>query len=589
MGMTNNGLSHWQAEAEGIELLDLTIGDLLDQRAEALPTQEAIVYSCYPEFGDALNIRWTYQDYRDRANAIAKGLLALSLQKGDHIAVLAANIPEWPLLMMAAAKLGLVLVTINPVLGASEVEYILKQGDVRALFFMARVRDYDHLATIASLTTPGARHGEVTSESLPMLRYVSLMGMPPAGLMQQEGWRPTHLREMIAGGAAISDETLDERQASVSPSDPAILMYTSGTTGFPKGALLTHSGLVNNAVVYEKRLEPFAHREGLTLRELRGNAWFPFFHVAGIVICLLAPLYAGSTVYPLLAFDPVKAMQVISRERCLLAGGVSTMIQGLLGHPDFANYDLSSLKVIGTGGAPVPLFLMEQVKARLGADVFICFGQTEGSCCITMTLADDPFALKAATVGKPLPHIEVKITHPVTGEIVPVGERGELCYRGFVAMMGYYKMPEKTAETIDSEGWLHSGDLAAMNAQGYLNIVGRLKDMVIRGGENLFPREIEEFLIRHPKVADVQVVGVPDAFFGEELLAVVIPRADAHLTEQELRDYCKGQISHQKVPHYFQFVDYYPLTASGKVQKFVLRERAVKALGLEEVANVRTA
>lgn len=588
MDMTTGGLSYWQAESEGIDLLDTTIGDLLDRRADELPSQEAIVYSCYPEFGDALNIRWTYREYRDRANAVAKGLMARGLKKGDHIAVLAANLPEWPLLMLGAAKAGLALVTINPLLQATEVEYILKQGDVRVLFFMARVRTYDHLATLRSLMTPGAKNGEVTSERLPMLNVVSLLGLAPAGL-EQEGWRPTFLHEVVAAGAQVSDAQLDERQASVSPSDPAILMYTSGTTGFPKGALLTHYGLVNNAVVYSKRLEPFAQREGLDLRQIRGNTWFPFFHVAGIVTGLLAPLYEGSTVYPLLAFDPVKALQVISAERLFRSGGVSTTIQAMLLHPDCASYDLSSLKVVGSGGAPVPLFLMEQVKDRLGADVFICFGQTEGSCCITMTLADDPFELKAATVGKPLPHLEVKITDPATGEIVPVGERGELCYRGFLVMAGYYQMPEKTAETIDSEGWLHSGDLATMNAQGYLNIVGRLKEMVIRGGENLFPVEIEEFLIRHPKVANAQVVGVPDAFFGEELLVVVIPRPGEELTEAELRAYCQGKISHQKIPRYFQFVESYPVTGSGKVQKFVLREQAIKALGLEEVANRKTA
>jgi fatty-acyl-CoA synthase len=394
---------------------------------------------------------------------------------------------------------------------------------------------------------------------------------------------------VVAAGAQLSDAQLDERQASVSPSDPAILMYTSGTTGFPKGALLTHYGLVNNAVVYSKRLEPFAQREGLDLRQIRGNTWFPFFHVAGIVSGLLAPLYEGSTVYPLLAFDPTKALQVISAERLFRSGGVSTTIQALLLHPDWASYDLSSLKVVGSGGAPVPLFLMEQVKDRLGADVYICFGQTEGSCCITMTLADDPFELKAATVGKPLPHLEVKITDPATGQIVPVGQRGELCYRGFLVMAGYYQMPQKTAEVMDADGWLHSGDLATMNAQGYLNIVGRLKEMVIRGGENLFPVEIEEFLIRHPKVVNAQVVGVPDAFFGEELLAVVIPRSGEELSEAELRAYCQGQISHQKIPRYFQFVESYPVTGSGKVQKFVLREQAIKALGLEEVANRKTA
>jgi fatty-acyl-CoA synthase len=589
MGMTTDGLSCWQAESEGIDLLDTTIGDLLDRRADELPEMEAIVYSCYPEFGDELNIRWTYQEYRERANQVAKGLLALGLGKGDHIAVLAVNLPEWPLLMMAAAKAGLVLVTVNPVLRETEIEYMLKQGDVQALFFMARVRDYDHLATIQSLLTPGPHNGEVTSERLPMLHYVSLMGLPPAGLLEQEGWRPRLFQELIAKGAVISDEALHEQQASVRPSDATMLIYTSGTTGFPKGALLSHHGLVNNAALSVEWFAPLRARVGQEMKDTRTCQVFPFFHAAGIVGGILCPLYSGGTVCTLLAFDPVKSLQVISHEHCTLISAVPTMLIAMLQHPDFSNYDLSSLIVVTSGAAPVPVSLMEQVKARIGADVAIVFGQTEGSCCLTATLPDDSFELKSATVGKPLPHIDVKIIDPVTGMVVPIGVRGELCYRGFVTMMSYYKMPEKTTETIDGDGWLHSGDLATMNAQGYINIVSRLKDMVIRGGENLFPAEIEEFLIRHPKVADVQVVGVPDAFFGEELLAAVIPKAGEQVTEQELCDYCLGQISHQKIPRYFQFVQSYPLTASGKVQKFVLREQAIKELKLEDVAKIRTA
>jgi fatty-acyl-CoA synthase len=588
MGMTNDGLSYWQAESGGVALLDTTFGDLLDQRASELPDHEAIVYSCYPEFGGALDIRWTYRDYRDRANAVAKGLMALGLKKGDHIAVWAANLPDWPLLMMGAAKASLVLVTINPVLQAREVEYILKQGDVKALFFMARVRDFDHLATINALVTPGARNGEVSSERLPMLRFVSLMGMPPTGLFEQAGWRPTLLREVIAAGASISDQALSERQASVMPDDPMILMYTSGTTGFPKGALLTHYGLVNNAVVITEWFVPLFRREGVELQDIRSCVLFPFFHVAG-VIGLLLPLYTGGTAHPVLAFDPVKTMQIISSEHCTLTSAVPTMLFAILQHPDFASYDLSSLKGLSSGAAPVPVSLMEQVKERIGADISIVFGQTEGSCCLTATLPDDPFELKSSTVGKPLPYVDVKVVDPAKGEVVPVGQRGEFLYRGFLAMLGYYKMPERTSETIDDEGWLHSGDLVTMNAEGYINIVGRLKDMVIRGGENLFPFEIEEFLIRHPKIADVQVLGVPDKFFGEELLAVVIPKRGEQLTEDELREFCKGKISHQKTPRYFLFVESYPMTGSGKVQKYVLRDQAIKTLGLEEAAQIKTA
>ncbi len=580
MSMTTDGLSHWQAETEGIDLLDTTIGDLLDRRADELPAQEAVVYSCYPEFGDALNLRWTYQEYRERANQVARGLMALGLNKGDHIAVWAINLPEWLLLMMGTAKAGLVLVTVNPVLRAAEIEYILKQGDVRALFCMAKIRDHNCLATVRSLTTPGATHGEVTSERLPKLRYVSLMDMPSAGLVEEHGWRPALWSEMVAHGTQVSDAALSARQASVKSTDAAMILYTSGTTGFPKGAMLHHHGILNNAMLS-------ARRWGLRHSDRYCNP-MPFFHAGGCVVIVLGTLYAGATLHSLLAFDPLKALQIISQERCTTFLGVPTMLLAMLQHPDFATHDLASLSRVCTGGAPVPVALMEQVKERMGADVCIVFGQTE-TILITQTLPDDPFERKAATVGIPLPHTEVKILNPTTGDTVPCGERGELCCRGYLVMAGYYQMPEKTAETIDNEGWLHTGDLATMNAQGYVNIVGRLKDMVIRGGENLFPAEIEEFLIRHPKVADVQVLGVPDAFFGEELLAVVIPKAGEQLTEQELRDYCQGQISHQKIPRYFEFVESYPLTASGKVQKFVLRERAIQTLGLEDVAKIKTA
>src|SRR5438552_2926549 len=325
MGIINNNLSYWQAETEGIELIETTIGDLLDSHADEIPQQEAVVYSCYSEFGGALDIRWSYSEFRERVNAVARGLMALGLQKGEHIAVWAANLPEWLLLYMAAAKAGLVLVTINPVLRAQEVEYILKQGDVSALFFMARVRDHDCLATIRSMITPGAKHGEVTSERLPVLRYVSLLGAPPADLLEQEGWRPTLFREMVADGAQISVEALHERQPSVTPGDAVMMQYTSGTTGFPKGVVLTHRNILNNAMVFASRWEMHQDERNCTC--------MPYFHVGGCVLAVLGNLYAGSTMHPLIAFDPLKTLQVISGERCNTLGGVPTMLLAMMQHP----------------------------------------------------------------------------------------------------------------------------------------------------------------------------------------------------------------------------------------------------------------
>src|SRR5712691_1296156 len=581
MSMSNDGLSHWQAETEGIDLLEMTIGDLLDRRADALPLHEAVVYSCSPEFDGIHKVLWTYQEYRERANQVALGLMALGLNKGDHIAVWATNLPEWVLLEMAAAKAGLVLVTVNPAYRAHELEYVLKQGDVRALFLMAQVRDHDCLATLRSLVTPGTRNGDVSSERLPLLRSACLLGTVPEGILEQERWRPTLFREMVTAGSQISADALRARQALVRPQHPAQIQYTSGTTGFPKGAILQHRSILNNAMIV-------ARQWGLGSHDRHCNL-MPFFHTAGCVIGVLGPLAAGAAMHPLLTFHPLTALQVISHEHCTTLLAVPTMLLAMLQHPDFETYDLSSLARVGTGGTSVPVSLIEQVTERMGADVCNFFGQTEASPFITKTLPDDPFERKAATVGLPLPHSEVKLINPATGNLVPCGERGELCCRGYQVMAGYYKMEDATNAAIDSEGWLHTGDLATMNAQGYLNIVGRLKEMVIRGGENIFPREIEEFLVRHPKVADVYVVGVPDAFFGEELLAVVRLREGTAVTEQELRAFCKGKMSHQKIPRYFQFVDAYPMTASGKVQKFVLREQAIQVLGLQESTTIKRA
>ncbi len=357
MGMTNDGLSLWQAETASDPLLETTVGDLLDRRADEIPSQEAVVYSCYPEFGGALDIRWTYRQYREFADEVARGLMALGLHKGEHIAVWAANLPEWLLLQMGAAKAGLVLVTINPAYQAAELEYVLKQGDVAALFFMGRIRNHDCLATVSSLVTPGMQYGEVSSERLPALRYVCTVGLAPASKTGQQDWRPALFREMLAGGASVSEEARRERQRSVQPTDAAMIQYTSGTTGFPKGAILSHRGIVNNAIGFASRNE--------TLQEDRTCTAMPFFHVGGCVLAVLGSLYTGTPLHPMLAFDPLKILQMISSERCTTMGGVPTMLMAMMQHPEFASFDLSSLRFVVSGGALVPVFLMEQVKERM--------------------------------------------------------------------------------------------------------------------------------------------------------------------------------------------------------------------------------
>jgi fatty-acyl-CoA synthase len=387
--------------------------------------------------------------------------------------------------------------------------------------------------------------------------------------------------DIVALGQRIADEALQERRASVTPEDVAMIMYTSGTTGFPKGAMLTHDNIVNQM-------------ESATLNQ-DYSYWryvnpMPLFHIAGSNFVIFSVL-SGFTLIQLIAFDPVKELELLDQEQGTSSFLVPTMLIAMLNHPRFlaGEFDLSSFEQVFTGGTPIPVVLMEQVKEQMGADCRIYFGLTEVTGGGTLTRDEDSFALKSATVGKPYPHLEAKIVNPATGEPVGLGERGEFLIRSFNVMKGYYNMPEKTAETIDAEGWLHTGDLATMNGQGYVNIVGRVKDMIIRGGENLYPAEIEQLLMRHSKIADAQVIGVPDAYMGEEMAALIRLKSDEQLTEEALRDFCRANISHNKVPRYIKFVSAYPLTASGKIKKFELRAQFIEELGLEEVARTKTA
>ncbi len=577
MGIHGN-LAVWEAETEGLELLDITIGDMLDKQAERYPEREAVVYA-YPELG--LELRWTYCQYRDEANRLAKGLLALGIEHGEHVAVWAPNLPEWILLQMALAKIGAVMVTVNTAYRANELEYVLRQGDVTTLFLAQEVRGNSYLDSLYqivpelhSLTDPVAQH--VQSTSLPHLkRAVVLAEVQRTGLL-----RYAQIGEL---SVAISDEELATRQTRVTPQDVVQIQYTSGTTGFPKGAMLTHYGHLNNAFLYAKR--------GNFQPEDRNVAGVPFFHVSGCVLGILAMMVTGGTYIPLITFDPLKNLELIVSEQATICFGVPTMLVALLNHPRFlaGEFDTSTLRIVGTGGSPVPVVVMEQVQSKMGADALIVFGMTEGSGVMTQTRLSDSFALKSSTVGLPLPHTEAMIVNSQTGEPVGFDEPGELLMRGFLVMKGYYQMAKKTAETIDEQGWLHSGDLATMNAHGYLNIVGRLKDMIIRGAENLYPAEIEQFLMRHPKVADAQVVGVPDAYMMEEMVALLKLKPEVDVSEEEIRAYCQGKISKYKIPRYIRFVTEYPLTASGKVKKFELQKQMIEVLGLQEQAKTRMA
>ncbi len=565
----------WEAESEGLELLNLTIGDVFDQQVRARPDKEALVYN-YPERG--LNLRLSFSQYQAVVDQLAKGLLALGIEKGEHVAVWAPNLPEWIFLQIALARVGAVMVTVNTAYRTSEVEYVLRQGDITTLFLVEEYRGNPYLNSIYSIA-PEIKNladpvrEQLHSATLPRLKRVVLIGeTPQPGVLLYS--------QVVALGDQISGETLRQRQASVTPQDVAMIMYTSGTTGFPKGAMLTHYNIINTMKAVGR---------GKDYSQERYVSPMPLFHIAGSNFVIFS-LMTGMTMIPLIAFDPVKELELLAQEKGTCSFCVPTMLIAMLNHPRFlaGEFDLSSLSFIYTGGTPIPVALMEQVKARLGADCRIFFGMTESTGAGTVTLDDDSFELKSSTVGIPAPHVEIKIVDPTTGEPVGFGQRGELLIRGFPVMKGYYNMPEKTAETIDTGGWLHTGDQATMNAHGYVNIVGRVKDMIIRGGENIYPAEIEQFLMRHPKVADAQVIGVPDAVMGEEMVAVVRLKPNETLTEEELRDYSRANISRHKVPKYIKFVTEYPMTASGKIKKFELRAQLIHDLGLDELTKTKT-
>ncbi|MDL2028342.1 AMP-binding protein [Bacillus subtilis] len=543
------------------ELIHSTIGRLLEQTAEAHPDREAVVY---PD----LNIRYTYAQFDNLCRQTAKGLMRMGIGKGDHVAIWASNIPEWLAVQFATAKIGAVLVTVNTNYQAHELDYLLKQSDAAALIIMDSYRGTSYPDIVSSLIPElqEAKPGQLKSERYPFLKTLIYIGNKRLPGMYH--WDDT---EILA--KTVTDAELEERMNSLDKDDVINMQYTSGTTGFPKGVMLTHFNVINNAA-------NIAECMALSSQD-RMCIPVPFFHCFGCVLGVLACVSVGAAMIPVQEFDPVTVLKTVEKEKCTALHGVPTMFIAELHHPDFDAYDLSTLRTGIMAGSPCPSEVMKAVIERMGMkDITIAYGQTEASPVITQTRANDSFIRRVETTGRALPHTEVKIVEPGTCQEVQRGMQGELCTRGYHVMKGYYKDKEATRKAINHDGWLFTGDLAVMDEDGYCRITGRLKDMLIRGGENIYPREIEEFLYRHPAVLDVQVVGVPDAKFGEEAAAWIKLKDGKSVSPDELKAYCKGKIARHKIPRYVIFTDDYPMTASGKIQKYKLREKTIEMFNL---------
>jgi len=541
----------------------ITIGQLVDLMAKENTETEALVY---PD----LELRYTYEKFQQVCNRTAKGLMKLGVQREEHIAIWATNIPQWVITQFGSAKMGAVLVPINTSYRVFELEYLLKQSDTTTLILMEGAK---YVSIIYALCPElyDCSPGELKSKRLPFLKNVILIGKRRhPGMFLWD--------DLMQMGCETTDAQLVLRQSSLNPNDVVNMQYTSGTTGFSKGVMLTHYNLIGNACSLSECM-------GLTNKD-RLCIPVPFFHCFGCVLGTMTCMAAGATMVPLVVFDPVKVLETIEKECCTAVHGVPTMFIMELEEMMKKEYDTSSLRTGIMAGSPCPIEVMREVVNKMGMrEITITYGQTEASPGITMTRSDDSLEVRVSTVGRALPNVEVKIIHPETGRENPRGVQGELCSRGYNIMKGYYKMPSTTAKVIDHDGWLHTGDLAVMDDNGYCKIMGRLKDTIIRGGENIYPREIEEFLYTHPKIKDVQVVGVPSNKYGEEIMAFIQLKHGEIFTIKEIRAYCRGKISHYKIPKYIEMVATYPTTASGKIQKYKLRELALKLVGFHKTTK----
>jgi fatty-acyl-CoA synthase len=537
--------------ASDVPLLGETIFQNLRRTAERFGNREALVVAHQDH-------RSTYAALVEECELVARGLMARGVRTGDRVGIWSPNRYEWVIVQYATAAIGAILVNINPAYRTSELEYALNQSGISLLIFAAGFRQADYVSMLA----------EVKSRC-PELKEA---------LVLEDGWDA-----LKRDATKTSADALHELEASLQFDDPINIQYTSGTTGFPKGATLTHHSILNNGFFIGETLK-YTENDRVCIP-------VPFYHCFGMVLGNLACTTHGATmVIPGEGFDPVAVMETVQEERCTSLYGVPTMFIGELDHPRFKEFDFSSLRTGIMAGSPCPVEVMKKVQTVMHIpEMTIAYGMTETSPVSTQCATDDPLDRRVSTVGRVHPHVEIKVVDPATGHVVPRGETGELCSRGYIVMRGYWNNEEATRLAVDAARWMHTGDLATLDDEGYVNIVGRIKDMIIRGGENIYPREVEEFLYSHPQVADVQVIGVPSEKYGEEVMAWVKPRDGANLTGEELAAWCKGKIASYKIPRHWKLVDSFPMTVTGKVQKFKMREAAVQELGLEKAAGVRTA
>jgi len=551
-------------------IIDATFSQVLDKMVEEFPDQYAFKYT-------TLDYTRTYSEFRDDVDEFARSLIALGVKAGSHVAVWATNVPQWYIAFWATTKIGAVLVTMNTAYKIHEAEYLLKQSDTHTLIMIDGYRDSNYSQIIAELCPEleTLKQGEqLHSKRLPFLRNVITVGFKQKGCLT---WQ-----EAVDKSVQVPVEEVYRMAAKVDKNDVCNMQYTSGTTGFPKGVMLTHHNVVNNGKCIGDRMD-------LSTAD-RMMIQVPMFHCFGMVLAMTASMTHGVTLYPLPYFSPKPALSCINNESITAFHGVPTMFIALLEHPDFPNTDFSHMRTGIMAGSPCPIAIMKEVVDKMNMkEITIVYGQTEASPGCTMSSTDDSIEVRVGTVGRPLPEIECKIVNPETGEECPDNVTGEFVARGYNIMKGYYKMPKETASAIDKDGWLHTGDLACRTPEGNFRITGRLKDMIIRGGENIYPKEIEEFIYTHPKVKDVQVIGVPDEQYGEEIMACIILKDGESMTEQEMKQYVLDHMAKHKVPKYIDFVDAFPMNAAGKILKYKMRENAIEKLGLQKANSVVTA